>query len=337
MHLTVDDRERDVSPFLTRLIVSTTFTMEIQRQIIGDFSIWKNGFPLFIIERKTWQDLSSSISDGRRENHESLVLFREKYPSCRIAYIIEGSSSRYNKTNRYGIPLLNLENYLMSLEYRTSCSIWYSANLKNTAEVLLDKMFRLKNIEIAFMKFSLEEPPSGGNNTEILNEDLMNKNSMDKMAVQSFACFPSIGKTTATAIVNSGISLKMAFDGVNVEELMQISKTKATTLNKIFATFFASPVDENLIAQCKGISPGLAKKISRTFTYRQLFESPQVLGPKMSQSRVVSKRLYTLLNFQKSEEEETASSPPTISSDTSASSEGGSAGGACAEVASNGN
>jgi ERCC4-type nuclease len=322
MHLTIDDRERDVSQFLKE---SSEYTMQIQRQVIGDFSIWKDNVPIYIIERKTWKDLSSSICDGRYENHKSLVLFREKFPSCRIAYIIEGSASQYNKTNRYGVPLINLENYLSTIEYKSNCSIWYSQNLQGTANLLIEKMKQLKNLPIVCLRV-VEETGCETQGANILNEDLMNKNSLDSMAMTAFTCIPSIGKTTAKNIVESGISLKMAFQGLSIEQLvekMQISPTKANSLKNVMNTFFTSRVDEHFIASCKGISMGLATKISRTFTYQQLFDSPQNLALKMSSSSVVSKRLYSLLIFQKSdgETEDTNVSPPVTTSTSAASSE----------------
>lgn len=64
MQIEVDDRERDMLLYLYEL----DYTGEIkqQRLQIGDYALFSNGLQV-LIERKTWDDLASSLKDGRLE------------------------------------------------------------------------------------------------------------------------------------------------------------------------------------------------------------------------------------------------------------------------------
>ena len=54
--------------------------------------------PLCLIERKTYQDLASSIIDGRyREQRKRLIEFRDNNPQVVIMYVIEGYGNKGNR------------------------------------------------------------------------------------------------------------------------------------------------------------------------------------------------------------------------------------------------
>ena len=69
LELLVDDREHDILKILADGI---DINYRRQRLNAGDFiGSWKNQV-IFVIERKTWADLSASFKDGRKENIEKL-------------------------------------------------------------------------------------------------------------------------------------------------------------------------------------------------------------------------------------------------------------------------
>lgn len=94
----IDERERLVYKHLDELTnhhhmfyVNT----EIKTLSVGDYLVYHYNTPIAIIERKTWDDLRSSIRDGRHSNHNDLVNLRERYGSSfKIIYLIEGCNTR---------------------------------------------------------------------------------------------------------------------------------------------------------------------------------------------------------------------------------------------------
>ena len=87
-----DCRETKVIPFFPPSILN------IKQIVCGDFQIWKkdksgeviNEQPIAVIERKTWQDLASSIVDGRADSQHHRMLEFSKKTGAKVYYIIEG-------------------------------------------------------------------------------------------------------------------------------------------------------------------------------------------------------------------------------------------------------
>ena len=94
MKLKIDYREGK----LKNLLDGEEFSLE--NLAIGDIEI-TDGTTTFIIERKTWQDLSSSIKDSRfREQRSRLLLWQNENINNKIMYFIEGKyDHNYKKEN----------------------------------------------------------------------------------------------------------------------------------------------------------------------------------------------------------------------------------------------
>jgi ERCC4-type nuclease len=137
MNITVDDREKAVIPYMDELADKYNINYNVQRCLIGDYTISYKNMILIAIERKTWTDLASSMRDGRKENIKKLMELRDK-TDCQLAYLIEGDATP-NFTAKFGrLPYKNLRAHLDHIAFRDGIHMIYSKNEQYTAERLFE-------------------------------------------------------------------------------------------------------------------------------------------------------------------------------------------------------
>ena len=127
MTLCVDCREHAL---LSRLDATS------RQMDIGDISIEKEDKTIILIERKTVQDLASSICDGRYQEQQTRLL-ETTLPPHRIIYLIEGSMDTPTS-----LPKKNLESSLLSLWFQ-GFSIVHTTGMDGTVvylKALLEKV-----------------------------------------------------------------------------------------------------------------------------------------------------------------------------------------------------
>ena len=116
---------------------------------IGDIIINDGKEDKIIIERKSVNDLLSSIKDGRYEE-QSYRLNGLNHHNHNIIYLIEGD---VNKVNRFKtdnkIEKLTLYSAMFSLNYYKGFSVFRSFNMEETANIICNMAYKMeKNIEI---------------------------------------------------------------------------------------------------------------------------------------------------------------------------------------------
>jgi len=91
MQIKVDIRENTLIKLLKALNNDYGFNFEIivERMDLGDISIWNNGEELLLLERKSLNDLASSITDGRYAE-QSYRLNGYSLHNHNIIYLVEG-------------------------------------------------------------------------------------------------------------------------------------------------------------------------------------------------------------------------------------------------------
>ena len=145
----IDDRERpnklehNIQSFIS-LFDDTDIKVKVERLNIADFGIFYNGILIFIIERKTWNDLAGSITNGHL-NEQIQNMLNVIYPDVEnktnnispdiIPFILVEGKKR-NKHMR--IPVENLEAKLDHLIIRQPLfHILYSKNMVDTKNNIL--------------------------------------------------------------------------------------------------------------------------------------------------------------------------------------------------------
>ena len=155
------------------------FELDEFRMNIGDFSIDCNDKIIAIIERKTWVDLANTIKDkSRLANHKKLLKVRDKEPTCKVIYIIEGSSA-FPKDNIGGMKVVALNGFLHEVMFVDNCFVLYSDSLKGTADLLFTLAKKFKKIHTNDSKKKRKTPVESDSETE--SDDDGNSDSEDEI------------------------------------------------------------------------------------------------------------------------------------------------------------
>lgn len=145
MILYIDNREPDtIIEQLNFLNNSLNITIIKKNLDIGDYLIYDeiNKKPVILIERKSYNDLLSSIKDGRY-NEQSYRLNNYELNNHNIFYLIEGNINAQLKQSQK-----ILYSAIFSLNYYKGFSIYYSNNLSDTAKIIfniISKLIKEKN------------------------------------------------------------------------------------------------------------------------------------------------------------------------------------------------
>jgi crossover junction endonuclease MUS81 len=129
--------------------------VEVKNLDIGDIIITNKSHKL-IIERKTINDLVSSVKDGRyREQKMRLLSYQKKNINTRIIYLVEGYELSTYLKNEQGA----LHGSLISMSLRDNIPIFRTKDVASSILLILRLYSRLlKNPSELFLKVSKPEP-----------------------------------------------------------------------------------------------------------------------------------------------------------------------------------
>jgi ERCC4-type nuclease len=194
MNIILDCREKALIELFKK--EHNDLKMESTAIPLGDILIRKeSGEDMMLFERKTINDLLSSIADGRYEE-QSYRLQQCDLPNHHIYYIIEGdienykprnsASSLYNKKTVYSC--------LYSLTYLKGFSILCSKSLSETAEIIAK-----------FSRKLVSDPPSSQEKTYLDSVKISKKGNMSDEVVGALmlAQIPSVSKNVASVILKT--------------------------------------------------------------------------------------------------------------------------------------
>ena len=134
--LIIDDRERAIFPHI-KPEFDNHIHYEIKRIDIGDYALvdTNSGAILSIFERKTLEDYSASLKDGRHGNKQKLIALREK-TGCKIFYIIEGNPFLDPARLVGRTPYRHIESSIFHLMMRDNINVLYSRDTLHTTQLL---------------------------------------------------------------------------------------------------------------------------------------------------------------------------------------------------------
>ena len=152
MKIKIDNREEELIKNINFLIANIPSFKDIQVIIetlpLGDIIIYDEESDKLVIERKSVNDLLSSIKDGRYEE-QSYRLNGLNHHNHNIIYLIEGDINRLNnrfKDNK--IEKLTLYSAILSLNYFKGFSVIRTFSLEETAIFICNTVNKLKKGEI---------------------------------------------------------------------------------------------------------------------------------------------------------------------------------------------
>lgn len=146
--IVIDQREHELIVMIPNLIEQ--YNLPIQTTVkaldIGDIEIHKNDELYYIIERKSLNDLASSITDGRYKEQSLRLQETCSLPATRKIYVIEGDIYTYgNQTHRYKKKPYSKKSVSRSILYGCITSIIHgkqfrvmrTAHIQDTAETIV--------------------------------------------------------------------------------------------------------------------------------------------------------------------------------------------------------
>ena len=150
MKIRVDNREQELLKHIRELIVNIPLFKDLEVQVenlpLGDIIISNNVEDKLYIERKSINDLSASIKDGRYEE-QSYRLNGLNHPNHNIIYLIEGDVNRINRFKDNKMEKLTLYSSIFSLNYYKGFSVIRSFSIDESAIFICNTANKLRKGE----------------------------------------------------------------------------------------------------------------------------------------------------------------------------------------------
>ena len=242
IQLIIDDHEKVITPYFAECKISDNIEYKVTRIEYGDYAIMYRDKILFIIERKTWGDLSSSITDGRKDNINKMKKIRED-TECKLFYLIEGNPCPPKNAKFGRKPITNLQAHLDHLIFRDNISIIYSKSKETTCERILQliKNFTtLKPCPLDLIDAELEDVESnegesnkytnekdGGSDKDALTRlKVIVRKSDETIIYNIWRCIPNITEKSASLFTSK----------YHISDLIIGNITKSEIENKKYAS-----------------------------------------------------------------------------------------------------
>tara|TARA_Y100000780_G_C13694565_1_gene420944 strand:+ start:188 stop:985 length:798 start_codon:yes stop_codon:yes gene_type:complete len=232
--LKIDNREKDLINKIPQLLENENIKNVIVEKSaldIGDFVILDdNGNEQLIIERKSVNDLASSIQDGRY-NEQSMRLNSLGIHNHNIMYLIEGDIRKYvNKYSR--ITKEALYSSLFSLNFYKGFSVFRSFDIDETG-ILIVKMVK-KMLRDTSKKGYYGENKDNTTETQKVYTDVVKRVKKDNIRPDNIgeiilSQIPGISTTISKVLINKYGSLNEMIHKLsdNPDEL--VNETYITT------------------------------------------------------------------------------------------------------------
>ena len=181
MQLILDHREGKLKELFQN---NLEIKLDYRNLEYGDFCIFNNEDPFIIIERKTLDDLSSSIIDGRYKEQKQKML--SLVNRSNIYYIIEGSI-KYTDSKK------NIIGSVINTMIRDDIKIFFTKDITDTYHLLLNIISRITKEPEKYLNV---EP------AEIPVKKQSNSNSNPNPTYKNMLCqIPGISNKAADAII----------------------------------------------------------------------------------------------------------------------------------------
>ena len=186
MLITIDYREKELVEMIQFKLLETepeteevkgkkkekgieNIIINVENLKLGDIIISDGESELLLFERKSLNDLASSIKDGRYAEQSFRLDGYESVPNHNIVYIIEGDLSKWKENASYNsrVTKKTLLSSMCSMLYYKGFSVIRTMNMRETCELILnwaDKLQREKLTKTPYYR-------NNGNNVNIGNQE----------------------------------------------------------------------------------------------------------------------------------------------------------------------
>lgn len=232
MTLVIDNREKAL---ITKLR-EKQIDFEIKQLDIGDIQFLNSaGEIALIFERKTINDLASSILDGRYKE-QGFRLDKHSLHNHNIYYIIEGNIC-YFKSKSKKITSDTLYSSLCSVCYQKGFSVIRSNHVDETLSILLIFFNKFKTKK-EFKSYYLEKSESGTENNKepnyietikLTKQSLVTKDNIQTIMLMQI---PKVSATMAKIVIEKYKSIYRLIDCLRKDKTCLDSLTYTTKQNK---------------------------------------------------------------------------------------------------------
>lgn len=238
MKVIIDYRESKLIDECKKIIDNyKNITIETKNLEIGDIIIQQNDNDKIIIERKSIDDLISSIKDGRY-NEQSMRLNGIEHENHNIMYLIEGSLKHVTSQKQM------VYSSIFSINYFKGFSVYRSDNVADSAYLIFNmasKLFKEKDRKNYY--------PIDSNNTECKEYvSVIKKKKSDNINKDNFLSIvlcqiPSISESTALAISKEYKTLPDLLKSIKENKNCLDTITHGTSSRKISKTSIKNILD----------------------------------------------------------------------------------------------
>jgi len=152
MNIVIDAREQElikhIQFFLGNILKFKNIQVVVESLPIGDIIIKQNEEEKMYIERKSLNDLASSIKDGRYEE-QSYRLNGLNIHNHNIVYLIEGDVNNINlfhKSAKNNFDKMTLYSAMFSLNYVKGFSVFRSFNIEESALYICQMTYKISKM-----------------------------------------------------------------------------------------------------------------------------------------------------------------------------------------------
>ena len=277
INIIIDDRERHVMPYFNEFVMPPNITYAVDRITYGDYSVLYKENILFVIERKTWKDLASSIRDGRKENVNKLLKLRTD-TGCQILYLIEGNPIPSADTKFCRIPYKALRSHLDHLAFRDNIHIVHSKDIKNTVSRIVELITNYLTISpsplLKFDTLPLEIQEQGS----IKLKEKIQK-SPESLIYKIWCCIPNITEKTACLFIDEKYHISDLILGkITKDKIYSMKYTNGYIIGKRSEKIWSSsrisdnniPIFIKMLSQINNVTKKTASTILTNISFEKI-------------------------------------------------------------------
>jgi len=211
MIIKVDAREKELVELISVILKEDKYKgieLVVGSLPLGDVILTLNQSDKLIIERKTINDLASSIKDGRYAE-QSFRLNGLDHPNHNIIYLIEGDLSKWNTYKGTKMDKSTIYSALISINYYKGFSVHRSISAAESATIICCMANKLKkdNTKIPYycgggqLIKSEEEKPPEDNYVSVVKRVKKENITEDNIGELMLCQIPGVSDVTALAIM----------------------------------------------------------------------------------------------------------------------------------------